>query len=146
MKKNLVMIVAASLAALGMTGMAMADEKITVAASPTPHAEILEQAKSILAEEGYELEVIEFEDYTVEELCEIFGYDMKKRGYALNYDAEVLKARMVSESEKKDFGNARGVRNLCDKVIATHNNRINHMDIGSLDNETLITITDADLS
>ena len=90
--------------------------------------------------------VIEFEDYTVEELCEIFGYDMKKRGYALNYDAEVLKARMVSESEKKDFGNARGVRNLCDKVIATHNNRINHMDIGSLDNETLITITDADLS
>ena len=90
--------------------------------------------------------VIEFEDYTVEELCEIFGYDMKKRGYALNYDAEVLKARMVSESEKKDFGNARGVRNLCDKVIATHNNRINHMDIGSLDNEALITITDADLS
>ncbi|MCR5789272.1 MAG: MetQ/NlpA family ABC transporter substrate-binding protein [Lachnospiraceae bacterium] len=37
--------------------------KITVAASPTPHAEILEQAKKLLADQGYELEIIEFEDY-----------------------------------------------------------------------------------
>lgn len=36
---------------------------ITVAASPTPHAEILKQAKSILAEQGYDLQVTEFEDY-----------------------------------------------------------------------------------
>lgn len=39
------------------------DNVITVAASPTPHAEILEQAKQILADEGYDLEVTEFEDY-----------------------------------------------------------------------------------
>ncbi len=63
MKKNLVMIAAVSLAALAMSGMAMAGEKITVAASPTPHAEILEQVKPILEEQGYDLEVIEFEDY-----------------------------------------------------------------------------------
>lgn len=37
--------------------------KITVAASYTPHAEILGQVKDILAEQGYELEVIEFSDY-----------------------------------------------------------------------------------
>lgn len=36
---------------------------ITVAASPTPHAEILAQAKDILAAEGYDLQVTEFEDY-----------------------------------------------------------------------------------
>ncbi|MCI5943276.1 MAG: MetQ/NlpA family ABC transporter substrate-binding protein [Eubacterium sp.] len=36
---------------------------ITVAASPTPHAEILEKAKSILAKEGWDLQVTEFEDY-----------------------------------------------------------------------------------
>ncbi|WMJ77599.1 MULTISPECIES: MetQ/NlpA family ABC transporter substrate-binding protein [unclassified Sedimentibacter] len=41
----------------------MAKGKITVAASPTPHAEILAQAKDILAEQGYELEIIEFSDY-----------------------------------------------------------------------------------
>lgn len=36
---------------------------ITVGASPTPHAEILEAAKPVLAEEGYDLEVVEFTDY-----------------------------------------------------------------------------------
>ena len=36
---------------------------ITVAASPTPHAEILAKAKDILAAEGWELKVTEFEDY-----------------------------------------------------------------------------------
>ena len=36
---------------------------ITVAASPTPHAEILAQAAKILAEQGWTLEVTEFEDY-----------------------------------------------------------------------------------
>ena len=36
---------------------------ITVAASTTPHAEILAQAKPILEEHGWKLEVTEFEDY-----------------------------------------------------------------------------------
>lgn len=39
------------------------DTHITVAASPTPHADILAQVKPILEEQGYELEVIEYEDY-----------------------------------------------------------------------------------
>lgn len=36
---------------------------IKVAASATPHAEILEQAKPLLEEEGWELEVTVFDDY-----------------------------------------------------------------------------------
>ena len=36
---------------------------ITVAASATPHAEILEQVKPILAEQGWDLEVTVFDDY-----------------------------------------------------------------------------------
>lgn len=44
---------------------AAAEEKgtITVAASPTPHAEILEVAKPILAEQGWNLEITQFDDY-----------------------------------------------------------------------------------
>ncbi len=42
---------------------ALAGEKITVAASPAPHAEILELAVEILAEKNVTLEVIEFTDY-----------------------------------------------------------------------------------
>jgi D-methionine transport system substrate-binding protein len=37
--------------------------KIVVGASITPHAEILAAAKDILAEKGYELEVVEYSDY-----------------------------------------------------------------------------------
>ena len=36
---------------------------IKVAASPTPHAEILNEAKKLLAAEGWDLEIKEFEDY-----------------------------------------------------------------------------------
>ena len=39
--------------------------KITVAASPAPHAEILAVAKEILAEKGITLEVKEFSDYVI---------------------------------------------------------------------------------
>lgn len=39
------------------------DTTITVGASPTPHAEILNAAKDVLAEQGWTLEVVEFTDY-----------------------------------------------------------------------------------
>ena len=39
------------------------DNVITVAATLTPHSEILEAVKDVLAEQGYELEVTVFEDY-----------------------------------------------------------------------------------
>ena len=38
-------------------------QKITVAATPVPHAEILEQVKEDLVEKGYELEIVVFSDY-----------------------------------------------------------------------------------
>ena len=43
------------------------DEKTTikVGASPAPHAEILEVAKEILAEQNIELEIVEFNDYVL---------------------------------------------------------------------------------
>ncbi len=65
MKKRTIaaLLVTAFSAALAMSAFADEDKKITVAASPTPHAEILEKAKDILAQDGWELEVIEFEDY-----------------------------------------------------------------------------------
>ena len=42
---------------------ALNGQTITVAASPTPHAEILAVAKDILAAKGINLEVVEFTDY-----------------------------------------------------------------------------------
>jgi len=62
MKRVLASIAAATLT-LALAVPVAAEGTIKIAASPTPHAEILEAAKSILADEGWDLEVTEFEDY-----------------------------------------------------------------------------------
>ena len=64
-KKVVVTIVTAALALSALTGCGgkTDDGTITVAASATPHAEILEQVKPILADQGYTLEVTVFNDY-----------------------------------------------------------------------------------
>lgn len=41
------------------------DKVIKVGASPTPHAEILEQVKDKLAEQGYTLEIVTYNDYVI---------------------------------------------------------------------------------
>ena len=56
MKKLLTL--ALSLALTATVGVASANTKLTVGASPTPHAEILEAAKPILAEKGIDLEIV----------------------------------------------------------------------------------------
>lgn len=38
---------------------------LTVGASPAPHAEILEQVKPLLTEQGITLEIVEFDDYVI---------------------------------------------------------------------------------
>lgn len=66
MKKFLAVLLTGVLAAgvLGGCGGGGADDKvIKVAASATPHAELLEQAKPILADKGYDLQVTVFDDY-----------------------------------------------------------------------------------
>ncbi|MCM1416497.1 MAG: MetQ/NlpA family ABC transporter substrate-binding protein [bacterium] len=66
MKKRVVVTIVTAALALGTLagcGAKKDDGTITVAASATPHAEILEQVKPILAEQGYTLEVTVFNDY-----------------------------------------------------------------------------------
>lgn len=64
MKKAVAALLTLSLAAAFVVpSSAEEDKTITVAASPTPHAEILEKAKEILAEDGWDLQITEFEDY-----------------------------------------------------------------------------------
>lgn len=65
MKKLTAAIITGALAlnVLGVTAFAEEDTTITVAASATPHAEILEQAVPLMEEKGYTLEVTIFDDY-----------------------------------------------------------------------------------
>ena len=66
MKKFLAVLLTGALVAGALTGCGgkKADDKvIKVAASATPHAELLEQVKPILAEQGYDLQITVFDDY-----------------------------------------------------------------------------------
>lgn len=54
---------AAGSAETGSTAAAEGEKVITVGASPSPHAEILEAAKDALQKEGYALKVVEYTDY-----------------------------------------------------------------------------------
>lgn len=68
---------------------------------------------------------IKFEDYSVDELLVIFKREMEKRGMQLGVGvAEAAKTLIISKSKIPDFGNARGVRNLCDMVIMNLANRL----------------------
>ena len=58
------MLAAAAIAAMFMSAPAIAGEKLTVASFPAPQGEILEKAASVLADQGYDLEVITTTDYT----------------------------------------------------------------------------------
>jgi len=63
MKKVLALVLA--LVILSVVPAALANEKITIAASTTPHAIILEFVKDDLAALGYDLEILEVTDYYV---------------------------------------------------------------------------------
>lgn len=60
------------LLALGLTGSvfnALANETITIGASPVPHAEMLKFIKPALAKQGYDLKITEFSDYITPNLA-----------------------------------------------------------------------------
>ena len=65
MKKTIAIILTLVLAlSLTACGGSKADDKtITIAASPTPHAEILKVAAEVLAKDGWTLEIKEYTDY-----------------------------------------------------------------------------------
>lgn len=63
MKKVLSVLLAVLL--LGLSTAALAAEKISIGASPVPHAEVLEFIKPLMAEKGYDLEIVVFQDYVL---------------------------------------------------------------------------------
>lgn len=67
-----------------------------------------------------------FEDYSLDELYDIAIGMLKSKKYIYDENAEVaLRQRLVKgKMESRDFGNARGVRNIIDDVIRKQNVRI----------------------
>ncbi len=76
---------------------------ITVAASATPHSEILEQAKPILAEQGWDLQVKVFDDYNLpNEVVESGEFDA-------NYFQHIPYLENFNETKGTHLVNAGGI-------------------------------------
>ncbi|MCR5324817.1 MAG: AAA family ATPase [Lachnospiraceae bacterium] len=74
---------------------------------------------------------ITFEDYTSEELILIMDSMAKKAGFKISPEAREKVVGFVEgmdEKKKKDFGNARGIRNLFERVVVNQANRITKLD------------------
>ena len=88
---------------------------------------------------------IHFDDYTAEELVEIFKLQVKKGEYTLSDDAsQYLQERLtaVVADKPKDFGNARYVRNLFEKAIEAQANRLASKKELTRKELTLLTMAD----
>ena len=84
-----------------------------------------------------------FEDYTPEEMFEIFKMRCGK-GYVLAPEAEPLvRDYIAEESADPSFGNARGVRNLFEHILVAQNNRLAKLE--TVTREDLMTITPDDV-
>ena len=103
MKKYLAAALIGTLASGIFSTAAFADETITIAASATPHAEILEQAAPILAEQGYTLDVTVFEDYVQPNLV------VESGDFDANYFQHIPYLDSFNEEQGTHLVNAGGI-------------------------------------
>ena len=84
-----------------------------------------------------------FDDYTIDEMVEIFRMQCKKGCYQLTEEAQPLIRDYIAEESADDsFGNARGVRNLFEHVLVAQNNRLAAMEKITREDLTVITADD----
>lgn len=105
MKKVIAVVLAMTLSA-GLSVTAFAEEydkKITVAASTTPHAEILAEAAKLLEEKGWELEVTEFQDYVQPNLV------VDSEEFDANYFQHIPYLESFNEEQGTELVNAGGI-------------------------------------
>lgn len=87
---------------------------------------------------------IVFDDYSPEELLQIFRYICLKASYQITAQAEEYALSVFEENfNSKDFANARGVRNFFEHAVYNQANRL--VCLGNPTQEDLLTITVDDL-
>ncbi len=89
---------------------------------------------------------LHFEDYTLEEMMAIFAMQCKRGCYTLEEAAEE-QVRAFLQEENRDgvsFGNARGVRNLFERILVQQANRLARQE--TVSREDLMAITAADVA
>lgn len=88
---------------------------------------------------------IKFEDYSADELVEIFRSNLKKARYRIKRDAFEWMQQYITRKvmvRDENFGNARFIRNTFEKVVQNQADRLARLPDISNDDLTIITIED----
>ena len=90
---------------------------------------------------------IQFDDYTADDLLEIFRLNLKKSRYKIKRDAfewmrDYIRGKVMVKDER--FGNARFIRNAFEKIIQNQADRLARQ--ASINNDELIIITIEDVN
>lgn len=86
---------------------------------------------------------IEYNDYTIEELMEIFKYKINKYDLKITNSAiEKLKSIIKMSKQEKDFGNGRFIDKLYEKIMIEHAVNMENIE----EKETLLTISENDIT
>jgi len=88
---------------------------------------------------------LHFEDYSPEELLDIFRMRCEKNCYTLEEEAAALVRELLERENRnpKSFGNARGVRNVFERVLVCQANRL--ADLEGVTREDLMKLTAEDV-
>ena len=88
---------------------------------------------------------LHFDDYTLDEMMEIFESQCKRNQYALDDQARDAVRKLIDEANTNSitFGNARGVRNVFERVLVEQANRLSAL--SNPTREDLMAITAADV-
>ena len=88
---------------------------------------------------------VPFEDYSVEELCEITKYMAEEKEILLDLDVkEKLENIYTKAAKNSDFGNGRFVRNMIEKARMRQASRIVNLNIEEMTDEDLKTLKAVD--
>ena len=102
--------------------------------------DFLNSNSGIVSRIGY---TFEFEDYTTDELIEIFNGFVSKNGFVVEDEAIAYLRDIINKNRNmRNFGNARFVRNIYEKSIIKHASRVKDKKQKKL----LTTITKEDIS
>ena len=91
---------------------------------------------------------LHFDDYTLDEMLEIFRMQCGKGCYELDEAAEAAVREQINKENANSisFGNARGVRNIFERVLVAQANRLAEMENVTREDLMKITAEDIDLS
>ena len=116
------------------------DFMVIVAGYPEPMQHLIDSNEGLNSR--FKTKII-FEDYSPEEMVEIFINNLKKSYLRIDNETEKIALKyFTKKASEKNFGNARGVRNTVEELVKKQSIRISKLSSITVDDLQTITVED----